>query len=325
MVTRTLCALPLNRAVIWRYYKCRSKVLAKVVWSRQIDIAGQISLHPVHSSRSVSRSFLSSVFKLESLQPTAAAAKFHSYHAYIAVQQFLAVPRQRWGDGDTLTTHSQSTETVVNRKQWANSSAAGYLTSLAPRKTSPSSQRGQRHVPGCGNTLCTGHERIEVQQWIWNKLRSTDWGWQYRDESLVPLTTDRPVAPTRVLRILSCGCKTCCRKTCGCPKAGLHCSPMCSYCNGHICSNIHALAVSQDSLIVVWMRQQLSRKCVEHCQGFTSFVLLVLLFVSVSISYAYAHWIRSPIQTLIHHIRTYMPKKHETIHSAIISHGILTW
>ena len=30
-------------------------------------------------------------------------------------------------------------------------------------------------------------------------------------------------------------------------KAGLYGSHMCSYCNGHVCSNIRALAVSQDS------------------------------------------------------------------------------
>ena len=97
-------------------------------------------------TRSVSRSSLTSRFKLESLPPTAAAAKFHSHRAYIAVQQLLAEPKQRWGDGATLTTHSQSTATVVNRKQWPTSSAAGYLMSLARRKTSPSSQRGQHLV-----------------------------------------------------------------------------------------------------------------------------------------------------------------------------------
>ena len=61
------------------------------------------------------------------------------------------------------------------------------------------------------------------------------------------LTTDRPVAPTGVLRIVSCGCKTGCRKTCGCRKAGLNCSTMCRHCNGQPSSNIHALTVSQDS------------------------------------------------------------------------------
>ena len=72
-------------------------------------------------TRSVSRSSLSSGFKLESLPPTVAAAKFHSYRAYLA-----------------------------------------------------------------------------VQQWLWNNFCPTDWGWQYWDGSLVPLTTDRPVAPIHV-------------------------------------------------------------------------------------------------------------------------------
>ena len=88
---------------------------------------------------------------------------------------------------------------------------------------------------------------LAVQQLIGNILWPADWCWQYRDGSLVPLTTDRPVALTLVLLIVSCGCKTCCRKTCGCLKAGLYCSPMCSHCNGQTCSNIHALAVSHDS------------------------------------------------------------------------------
>ena len=121
-------------------------------------------------TRSVSRSSLSSGFKLESLTPTVAAAKIHSYRACLAVQQWI------------------------------------------------------------GNNLCPTH-----------------WGRQYKDGSFVPLTTDRPVAPTRVLRIMSCGCKTGYRKTCGCWKAALYCSPLCSHCNGQTSSNMHALAVSQDS------------------------------------------------------------------------------
>ena len=120
----------------------------------------------------------------------------------------------RWGYIDT----SQSVNcdcAVMIRKQWRTSSVAGYLMRLAPRKNLPSSQRGKRHVPGCGNTLCEGHERREVQQWIGNHVGPTDWVWQYRDESLVQLTTDRPIAPTRVLRIVSSGYKTGCWKTCG--------------------------------------------------------------------------------------------------------------
>ena len=128
------------------------------------------TLRYIFYTRSISRSSLSSVVKLESLPPTVAAAKFHPYRAYLA-----------------------------------------------------------------------------VNQWIGNNLWPNDWRWQYRDGSLVQLTTDRPVAPTRVLRIVSCGCKTGCQNTCGWRKAGVYCSPMCSHCNGQTCSNIHVLAISQDS------------------------------------------------------------------------------
>ena len=88
---------------------------------------------------------------------------------------------------------------------------------------------------------------IAVQQWIGNNVCPNDWGWQYMDGSLVPFTTDRPIAPTRGLRIVFCGCKTGFRKTCRHRKAGLYCTAMCSHCNGQASSNIHALAVSQYS------------------------------------------------------------------------------
>ena len=58
-------------------------------------------------TRSVSRSSLSSGFKLESLLPTAAAAKFHSYRANIAVQQWIwnnLCPTDRDGNLVPLTT-----------------------------------------------------------------------------------------------------------------------------------------------------------------------------------------------------------------------------
>ena len=79
----------------------------------------------------------------------------------------------------------------------------------------------------------------------------TDWDWQYRDGNrdgiLVPVDADWPVAPTRVLRIVSCGCKTGCQKTRGCRNAGLHCSTMCSHCNGQTCGNTRALPAGPDS------------------------------------------------------------------------------
>ena len=57
--------------------------------------------------------------------------------------------RQRRECGATLTTRSQSTATVVSRKQWPTYSAAGYLMSPAPAKTSSHAQRGRAGTGVC--------------------------------------------------------------------------------------------------------------------------------------------------------------------------------
>lgn len=110
-------------------------------------------------------------FELESLPPTSAAAKFHAYRAYFAVQEWL------------------------------------------------------------GNV---------------NNLQPTDWGWKYENK-LIPICTDRPVAPDHILRMVSCGCKTGCGKKCKCRKTGLNCSEMCSSCTGITCNNAYPLDDSDDN------------------------------------------------------------------------------
>ena len=117
--------------------------------------------HYIMSTRTLSRSSLSSGFKLESLPPTTAAAKFHSNRAYLA-----------------------------------------------------------------------------VQQWMGNNLSPADWGRQYRDGNRdgILVTVDT-VAPTRVLRLQD--------RLSG--KAGLHCSAMCSHCNGQTCSKTYTLSAGPDS------------------------------------------------------------------------------
>ena len=76
-----------------------------------------------------------------------------------------------------------------------------------------------------------------VQQWLGRYLNPTDWGWQCSDGVLIPIYTDRPVASTSILNMISCGCKTGCGKKCSCRKAGLDCTLMCSTCMGQNCTN----------------------------------------------------------------------------------------
>ena len=78
-----------------------------------------------------------------------------------------------------------------------------------------------------------------VQQWLGNdEVVATDWGWHFRDGMLHPIGADRPVAPERVMHIVSCGCKVACGKRCKCHKAGLFCTVMWSTCNGQTCANV---------------------------------------------------------------------------------------
>ena len=67
---------------------------------------------------------------------------------------------------------------------------------------------------------------LQVQQWIGNELEPTDWGWRVYMDTLIPVPTYQPPAPEPLLNLVSCKCKT------GCRRVGALCSPMCAYCMG---------------------------------------------------------------------------------------------
>ena len=79
-----------------------------------------------------------------------------------------------------------------------------------------------------------------VQQCMGNHLDPMEWGWSMEGDNLVPSYTDKDVAPANLLKLVSCGCKHSCTKSCSCVKLGLHCSVMCSTCNGQLCKNVPA-------------------------------------------------------------------------------------
>ena len=78
----------------------------------------------------------------------------------------------------------------------------------------------------------------QVQEWKGVLLNPIDWGWKRENGRLKPITTLREPAPEKLLKIVSCNCKSGCEYLkCECRKNGLHCSSMCGYCTGHGCSN----------------------------------------------------------------------------------------
>lgn len=93
--------------------------------------------------------------------------------------------------------------------------------------------------------------RVYYQVQVWtgsDKLNPTDWGWHLTTAgTFAPHQTDMPPAPTSLLKLIRCKCKTSCGKKCGCRKRGLKCSEACSECQGS-CLNSEAVDDIVDNL-----------------------------------------------------------------------------
>lgn len=96
------------------------------------------------------------------------------------------------------------------------------LSSLSPTKA-------------CLHTFRTYYQ---VQTWLNEYKDPEEWGWKRTSHGLVPSANTMPPAPPSLLQLISCKCKTKCGVTCGCRKAGLKCSIICSNCSGQTCENV---------------------------------------------------------------------------------------
>ena len=80
-------------------------------------------------------------------------------------------------------------------KKRKSSSIASFKLESLPPTTAPAKYQAYRAY-------------FAVQEWLGNSLQATDWGWEYNDEMLSPVYTDRPVVSDSVLNMVSYGCKT---------------------------------------------------------------------------------------------------------------------
>ena len=74
------------------------------------------------------------------------------------------------------------------------------------------------------------------------QLKPEDWGWQLKNNTLVPTETDNEVAPECLLKVVRCKCKSSSKNQCGsnlctCRKHGLNCVATCGGCRGEECNN----------------------------------------------------------------------------------------
>nr|XP_018912013.1 PREDICTED: uncharacterized protein LOC109040498 [Bemisia tabaci] len=71
---------------------------------------------------------------------------------------------------------------------------------------------------------------LQIQRWLGNHKKPEEWGWKKTKTVLTPVMTTQPPAPDKLLKFITCKCKTGCHGRCGCRKAGLKCSAMCVEC-----------------------------------------------------------------------------------------------
>ena len=89
--------------------------------------------------------------------------------------------------------------------------------------------------------------RVHLQVTQWKNLSLTclnpkDWGWKEKNGVMIPTKTDLEPAPSWLLQVVRCNCKTesrnpCGTRLCSCRKNGLTCVAACGGCNGENCEN----------------------------------------------------------------------------------------
>ena len=70
----------------------------------------------------------------------------------------------------------------------------------------------------------------QICAWKGYKFSPIEWGWQWQGDSLQPVRCRKPPASAKILAHIFCNFKKGCGRECGCRKAGLKCSTMCSNC-----------------------------------------------------------------------------------------------
>ena len=95
---------------------------------------------------------------------------------------------------------------------------------------------------------------LQCQDWFFNNLNPTDWGWKVENNFLIPVYTSKPLLPEKFLKKFNCGCSKgmagCVSKVCTCKKLGLKCSVFCKVCKGRDCQNSENIAAENMSLDV---------------------------------------------------------------------------
>ena len=87
----------------------------------------------------------------------------------------------------------------------------------------------------------------QVRLWIGKNPRATEWAWGIKNEQMQPTETDLGCAPSELLSLIRCNCRTgCSTLRCSCRKHGLVCAPVCGECRGVSCSDSPGPEIDKD-------------------------------------------------------------------------------
>ncbi|GBL77482.1 hypothetical protein AVEN_41867-1 [Araneus ventricosus] len=89
---------------------------------------------------------------------------------------------------------------------------------------------------------------LQKQKWLGHEKIPLEWGWVPTRFVLSPRKMERDAAPESLLKIISCNCKKGCKNACGCRKAGLICSSLCTCSLGEACENVSDINLLEDSI-----------------------------------------------------------------------------
>lgn len=141
--------------------------------------------------------------------------------ALIPISSYYKAKNSGLNTSINLLRYKQFTKSVANSKF--------NLASLPPTADTA------RH-----HTLRTYHQ---VQNWLGKHKDPEDWGWKKKDRIFAPVPFTEDPAPPALLKLISCRCMSKCGAACGCRKAGLKCSMICSKCSGESCENIEEVPI----------------------------------------------------------------------------------
>ncbi|GBN98297.1 hypothetical protein AVEN_14467-1 [Araneus ventricosus] len=87
-----------------------------------------------------------------------------------------------------------------------------------------------------------------IQKWLGHEKNPLEWGWVPTRFGLSPRKMERDAAPESLLKIISRNCKKRCKKACGCRKAGIICSSLCTCSLGEAFENVSDINLLEDSI-----------------------------------------------------------------------------